>query len=357
MFKKFDLTLYNILSNVKKRDTIAIYGTSKEALEIKKYIYKKRKDVKIAFFVEYQVKDKQYQDGIRIIDFKEFIKAKDKIDCIIIAKRENFHAMTQLFAKSEINFIEVSEKDLRKLGYLNFEETKEMFEEQVDKERFEVIFTASLLQDDNYFFKYIQEHKPNPQNSEYIEFLLKHKIRTIVDTGENNGYNSMVFQNELKKAEKIYCFDALHDYVSNGLILPRKAKELTYYKIIQYSDKIEMIGRILWDTENSKVFLRNGLKTTTLDAFRARNKRRIDFIKFDLDAMEMNVLKGCEKTIKRDRPQLAFKIYETPARDYVEIMMYLKSILTNYSFKIGYYNEKKNESVLYCIPKSFILNL
>ena len=73
MFKKFDFTLYNILSNVKRRDTIAIYGTSKEALEIKKYIYEKRKDVKIAFFVEYQVGEKQYQDGIKIIDFKTFI--------------------------------------------------------------------------------------------------------------------------------------------------------------------------------------------------------------------------------------------------------------------------------------------
>ena len=54
MFKKFNLTLYNVLSNVKKRDTIAIYGTSKEALEIKKYIYEKRKDVlaKIEIFIK-----------------------------------------------------------------------------------------------------------------------------------------------------------------------------------------------------------------------------------------------------------------------------------------------------------------
>ena len=53
MFKKFDFTLYNILSNVKRRDTIAIFGTSKKTLGIKKNIYEKRKDVKIAFFVEY----------------------------------------------------------------------------------------------------------------------------------------------------------------------------------------------------------------------------------------------------------------------------------------------------------------
>ena len=353
MFKKFDLTLYNILSNVKKRDTIAIYGTSKEALEIKKYIYEKKKDVKIAFFVEYQVGEKQYQDGIKIIDFREFIKQKDKVDCIIIAKRDNFHAMTQLFSKSEINYVEVSEKDLQKLGYLHFEELKEMFEDDEDVERFEVMFISSLLQDKNYYLRYIEEHKPSLKNNEYIEFLMRSKIKTIIDTGENNGYNSMVFQNEIKSVEKIYCFDALHDYVSNGLILPRKAKNLTFYKIIQFSEKIEMIGRILWDVENDKVFLRQSLKTTTLDAFRARNRRKIDFIKFDIDALELRVLKGCVRTIRKDRPQLAFRIFEMPARDYTEIMLFLKNILHNYTYKIGYYDDRKNESVLYCIPSEY----
>lgn len=351
MFKKFDFTLYNILSNVKRRDTIAIYGTSKEALEIKKYIYEKRKDVNIAFFVEYQVGEKQYQDGIKVIDFKTFIKEKDKVDCIIIAKRDNFHAMTQLFAKSNINFVEVSEKDLQTLGYLHFEDLKEMFEEDEDRERFEVIFISSLLQDKNYYYRYIEEHKPSLKNNEYTEFLMKNRIKTIVDTGENNGYNSMVFQNEIKGVEKIYCFDALHDYVSNGLILPRRTKELTFYKIIQFSEKVEMVGRILWDCENAKVFLRKGLKTITLDIFRAINKRKIDFIKFDIDALELSVLKGCVRTIKKDRPQLAFRIFEMPARDYTEIMLFLKNILRNYTYKVGYYDEKKIESFLYCIPK------
>lgn len=351
---KIDLTLYNILSNVKKRDTIAIYGTSKEALEIKKYIYEKRKDVKIAFFVEYKVEEKRYQDGIKIIDFKDFLKQKDKIDCIIIAKRDNFYAMSQLFAKSDINYVEVSEKDLQKLGYLHFEEIKEKFEDELDRERFTVIFVSSLTQDDNYFKEYIKNNKVSSKNNEYIEYLMRSKIKTIVDTGENNGYNSMVFQNEIKTAEKIYCFDALHDYVSNGLVIPRKAKELTFYKIIKFSDKIEMVGRILWNVEYAKVFLRQALKTTTLDTFRWKNKRKIDFIKFDIDALEINVLKGCVKTIRKDRPQLAFRIFDMPSRDYTEIMLFLSRILWNYTYKIGLYNERKNESVLYCIPNELM---
>jgi len=351
---KIDLTLYNILSNVKKRDTIAIYGTSKEALEIKKYIYEKRKDIKIAFFVEYKVEEKQYQDGIKIIDFKDFLKQKDKVDCIIIAKRDNFYAMSQLFAKSNINYIEISEKDLQKLGYLHFEDIKSKFEDEIDRERFTVIFVSSLTQDNNYFKEYIKNNKVSSKNNEYIEYLIRSKIKTIVDTGENNGYNSMVFQNEIKTAEKIYCFDAIHDYVSNGLVIPRKSKELTFYKIIKFSDKIEMVGRILWNVENAKVFLRQALKTTTLDNFRWKNKRKIDFIKFDIDALEINVLKGCIKTIKKDRPQLSFRIFGMPSRDYTEIMLFLSKILWNYTYKIGIYNDRKNESVLYCIPNELL---
>ncbi len=351
---KIDLTLYNILSNVKKRDTIAIYGTSKEALEIKKYIYEKRKDVKLAFFVDYSIGDKQYQDGIKIIDFKDFLKQKDKIDCIIIAKRDNFYAMSQLFAKSNINYVEISEKDLQKLGYMHFEEIREKFEDDIDKEIFTVIYESSLLQDNEYYKRYIQNNRISSKNNEYIEYLVRSKIKTIVDTGENNGYNSMVFQNEIKTAEKIYCFDALHDYVSNGLIIPKKSKELTFYKIIKFSDKIEMVGRILWNVENAKVFLRQALKTTTLDAFRIKNKRKINFIKFDIDALELNVLKGCVRTIKKDRPQLAFRIFEMPSRDYVEIMLFLNKLLWNYTYKIGIYNDRKNESVLYCIPNELL---
>jgi len=352
---KFDLTLYNILSNVKKRDTVAIYGTSKEALEIKKYILEKRQDLKIAFFVDYKVTEKQYQDGIKIIDFKTFLKQRNKVDCIIIAKRENFHAMSQLFTKSGINYVEVSEKDAQKLRYLYFDEIKEILDDELDIERFDIIFNSSVKQDNNLFLEYIKEHPVCSLNNEYVEYLIKNRIKTIIDTGENNGYNSMVFQNEIKTAEKIYCFDALHDYISNGLIIPRKKKELTFYKIIQFSDKIEMVGKILWDVENSKVFLRQALKTTTVDNFRVKNKRKIDFIKFDIAALELNVLKGCEKTIKHDRPQLVFKIFEMPCRDYTEIIMFLSKIIKNYTYKIGIYNDRKNESILYCIPNELIV--
>lgn len=351
---KFDLTLYNILSNVKKRDSVAIYGTSKEALEIKKYILEKRQDLKIAFFVEYKVADKKYQDGIKIIDFKDFLKQKSSVDCIIIANRDNFYAMAQLFTKAEINYVEVSEKDVKKLRYLNFDTVEDMLDDELDLERFDVIFNSSAKQDNSLFLEYVKQHPVCSLNNEYVEYLVKNNIKTIVDTGNNNGYNSMVFQNEIKTAEKIYCFDALHDYVSNGLIIPRKKKELTFYKIIQFSDKIEMVGKILWNVENSKVFLRQALKTTTLDNFRSKIKRRIDFIKFDIDALELNVLKGCVKTIKHDRPQLAFKIFDMPCRDYIEIMLFLSNILKNYTYKIGIYNNRKNDSVLYCIPNELI---
>ncbi len=351
---KIDLTLYNILSNVKKRDTVAIYGTSRVALEIKKYIFEKRPDLKIAFFVDYKVEDKRYQDGIKVIDFKEFLKQGNKVDNIIIAKRDNFHAMSQLFTKADIHYVEVSEKDAQKLQYLHYDTVKDMLDDELDIERFEVIFNSSLKQDNSYFTDYVKEHPVCSLNNEYLEYLVKNKIKTVVDTGENNGYNSMVFQNEIKTAEKIYCFDALHDYVSNGMIIPRKRKELTFYKIIKYSDKIEMVGNILWNVENAKVFLRQALKTTTLDNFRIKIKRKIDFIKFDIDALELNVLKGCIKTIKHDRPQLAFKIFETPCRDYVEIMMYLSQYLKNYKYKIGLYNDRKNESILYCIPDELL---
>ena len=70
----------------------------------------------------------------------------------------------------------------------------------------------------------------------------------------------------------------------------------------------------------------------------------------DIENAEQEALKGAEKTILRDRPQLAISIYHSDAQ-FFEIPIYLKEFLTDYEFRLGHYRDAVGETVLYAIPK------
>ena len=69
----------------------------------------------------------------------------------------------------------------------------------------------------------------------------------------------------------------------------------------------------------------------------------------DIEGSELKALKGGEKTILSDRPQMAISIYHS-MNDFVSIPLYLNNILENYTFHIGHYSYNHCETVLYAIP-------
>ena len=92
------------------------------------------------------------------------------------------------------------------------------------------------------------------------------------------------------------------------------------------------------------------IKTSTIDEIKQTyNIPKIDFIKMDIEGSELKALKGGEKTILSDRPQMAISIYHS-MNDFVSIPLYLNNILENYTFHIGHYSYNHCETVLYAIP-------
>lgn len=349
-----DLYLYKILSNVNTRDTVAIYGISKEAIELKRYIETHRPDLKIGYFVEYRPEPNQFLEGVKVINFREFLDERKNIDNILITNKDNKSVLGKIFNLSDMKYADIPDKYLQRLAYKGFEEVKKMFTTVEDKALFTVLFLSSLTGDIKLFEKYIEEKPVKDKKHMYLEYIIKNRVKTIVDTGEGNGYNSIVLLNELKDLETIYCFDCLHDYTKNGIFVTTK-KELTYYKLLKMSDKAELVGKLLWDVEDSPQFMKKHVSTTTLDNFCSmRRIKKIDYIRFDIEALELNVLRGCLKTLKKHRPQFVFKIYNKPCFDYIEIMTELKKALKNYTYKIGLYNKEEPESVLYCIPNELL---
>lgn len=80
------------------------------------------------------------------------------------------------------------------------------------------------------------------------------------------------------------------------------------------------------------------------------DNKKIDYIKMDIEGEELSALQGGIETIKRCRPIMAISIYHK-LYDYVSILSYLKSILTNYRFMVRHHAWVLGKTILYCIPK------
>jgi len=82
------------------------------------------------------------------------------------------------------------------------------------------------------------------------------------------------------------------------------------------------------------------------DYFKEQN---VSFIKADIESYELDMLRGAESIIKRDRPLLAVCIYHN-ASDMFTIPLYIKDICEDYKFKIRHHTYNFMDTVLYAYP-------
>lgn len=73
----------------------------------------------------------------------------------------------------------------------------------------------------------------------------------------------------------------------------------------------------------------------------------ITFIKADIEGMELDMLKGGEKLIKKYRPKLTICLYHKP-KDIFEIPLYIHSLVPEYKMAIRHHAPIHTETVLYC---------
>jgi FkbM family methyltransferase len=87
------------------------------------------------------------------------------------------------------------------------------------------------------------------------------------------------------------------------------------------------------------------LRIVSLDSF--MKKRSVTFLKADVEGMEMELLKGAQSTIRRDKPKIAICVYHYPT-DIPEIASYLAALVPDYQFALRHHSEQFMETVLYC---------
>lgn len=72
----------------------------------------------------------------------------------------------------------------------------------------------------------------------------------------------------------------------------------------------------------------------------------ISFIKSDIEGMDLQMLKGAEKTIIKNRPKLAISCYHYPT-DLVEMLKFIHTLKLNYKFKLRHHANVIGDYVLY----------
>ena len=72
----------------------------------------------------------------------------------------------------------------------------------------------------------------------------------------------------------------------------------------------------------------------------------VSFIKMDVEGAELDSLKGAAGIIRRNKPKLAICVYHKD-EDLITIPAYIKSLVPEYQFKLGYHSYREIELVLY----------
>ncbi len=133
-------------------------------------------------------------------------------------------------------------------------------------------------------------------------------------------------------------------------------------KIMERHPNVINIPYALWSEKTTLYFSEEGtagskvvgnqkstVKTISLEANSIDNvhaEDKVSFIKMDIEGAEMQALKGAEKIIMRDKPNLAICIYHS-FEDLYRIPLYIKSLVPEYKMYIRHHSDRSIETVVY----------
>lgn len=189
---------------------------------------------------------------------------------------------------------------------------------------------------------------------ELLETLSGDEI--YVDGGPYDGREIDTFINHCPGTSKIYAFEP---DMNNFLKLKKKYMNISKVclnDLALWSENKglcflnETLGSIsrLCLVEAARTESRTKVNAIALDQFLSQNDLKVGklFIKMDIEGAEMEALYGSKKIIKEYRPKLAICVYHRP-NDIVDIPIFLKKLVPDYTFLLRHHSAVNNETVLY----------
>lgn len=229
--RKFIKSL-DVLPNNSK---ICIYGSGETGISLRDFIFKTRKDVKLAYFIDSFKKG--IKDGVEIIKPDELKTNDSKFDIIIVAslfwiqientliqyemQEKTFivsnYLIYTLSALKDLNEFHYSEQELKEDAGSKIEFVKNQVIDKEDRELYQCLINFRIVDKEDQYPPEFLSHVSN-HSLEYLQFINKNIIENVIEGGVFDGSDTVRFVNELKNPKlAIYGFEPFIEVYNKSL--------------------------------------------------------------------------------------------------------------------------------------------
>lgn len=180
----------------------------------------------------------------------------------------------------------------------------------------------------------------------------------VIDGGGCWGDTALYFADKAGANGRVYSFEFdpqnLHTFQMNMTQNENLAK------------RIELIPYALWSSSGAEISSTSqkgamtslspgvasdkSVTTKSIDDLIKEKQTKVNFIKLDIEGVELQALQGAQWVIRTFQPTLAVCLYHN-MQDFIEIPQYLKSINPDYAFHLGHVTAYQEETVLFASAK------
>lgn len=353
---------YEFYYHIPINSKIGIYGKNSLGISLFKVIKDKRPDVSVVFFVDTFNCDTCFGTETILVD--RLASRINDIDFVLFTHIDKVGQMSDFF-----KYLPVEKTKISLISYIQYFNGYEPIEIEDFDRKISVIrsrlseksrraWDAIIKSIKLMSVAPIYSHKKS--NGIPLDYLKEVKTLdgcTVIDGGAFDGENSLTFLNKVGENGKVFAFEPLgSDYFLDA-----------FKEALSHDPRIIHVNSGLWshstrmpftmDTQASKITKDQpfeggqSIQVQSLDQFVSENKiKRVDFLKMDIEGAEIEALKGAQKTIERDTPDLAITIYHG-LDQFVEVPYYIMTKHQNYIYNIDIHNVIGFDTVLYGTPK------
>ncbi|WP_303725344.1 FkbM family methyltransferase [Anaerovibrio lipolyticus] len=183
--------------------------------------------------------------------------------------------------------------------------------------------------------------------------LPSHNLKSFVDIGCYNGMDSIHFRKWSAITDPhIYAFE------------PDRNNYLECQNALNDTPNIKIFNMGLSNRQGTMSVSSDGYASNLSNAQEATSGKpikistldmelpgkEIDYIKMDVEGMELPIIHGAKNIIKSQKPYLAISIYHK-REDIIALPAAILEICDEYTFALGHYDMTIADTVLYAIPK------
>ena len=201
----------------------------------------------------------------------------------------------------------------------------------------------------------LESYEHQLMEKQYFEkrCLKKHDLSSFVDIGCYNGMDSIHFKKwSTQTTPYIYAFEPDH---RNYVECQRSLNTIVNTAIFNMglADKqgtmsVTSDGYASNLITQQKATTERTIKISTLDL--ELSDKKIDYIKMDVEGMELPIIHGAKHIIQTQKPYMAISVYHK-REDIVALPAAVLDICDDYTFAFGHYDMTAADTVLYAIPK------